>query len=69
MKFPLGTPVIATGESIHAAQSGIVAADYDNYIMIRVNDESYAYAHKSTTGPGKYIHVDSRYLKQVKVKK
>ena len=69
MKFPLGTKVIATGESIHAAQSGTVAADYDNYIMIKVDDEKYGYAHNSTTGPGKYIHVDSRYLKQVKDKK
>ena len=69
MKFPLGTKVIATSDSIHSGHTGTVAADHGQYIIIKIDDESWGYAHISTTGPGKYVHVDSRYLKKVKVTK
>lgn len=65
-KIPIGAKVIAFGKSIHAGQTGTIAADYGNYILIKADDEKYQHAHKNSGREGKYFQVDELLLKQVK---
>ena len=62
----IGGEVQATGKSLHAGQTGIVVADYESMLLVKVDDESYHNASKNSIGEGKYIQVDALLCKQLK---
>ena len=67
-RIPIGAKVIAFGKSMHAGQTGTVAADFGNYLLIKADDEKYQHAHKNSGRDGKYFQVDELCVKQVKDK-
>ena len=64
----LGKKILAYGKSIHAGQTGTVAADYESMLLLKADDESYAKAYKNSIGEGKYFQVDSRLCREIEDK-
>lgn len=58
--------ILAHGKSIHAGQTGIVIADYGNYLLVKADDESYSGASTNSIGEGKYFQVDNLLCKEIK---
>lgn len=69
MSNKLGTHVKMTGKSKHAGQTGIVVRDYDDHLIIKVDDETYDRSFKSSIGEGKYLQVDAGCAVQIKENK
>ena len=63
-----GKKITAFGKSLHAGQSGTVAADYGTMLLVKADDESYSGASKNSIGDGKYFQVDNLLVKEVKEK-
>ena len=64
-RLPIGTKIQATSKSKHSGQKGSITADYGNMLLIKVDDESYDKAFKSSGREGKYIQVDNRAVKEI----
>ena len=62
----LGTHVKIIEPSIHAGQTGVVTADYEQYILVTPDDQSYAKAYKDSTKELKVFQVDARRVKEIK---
>ena len=65
-KFPLNTPIMAFGKSLHAGQKGTIVADYESMVLVKADDPTYTGAHKSSGREGKYFQVDSLLIRQTK---
>lgn len=67
-RIPVGTAikVINKVNSIHAGQTGAVAADHGAYYLIKADDEAYSKAFKSSGRDGKHFQVDERAVVAVK---
>lgn len=62
----IGKHVRASEKSHHAGQTGIVVADYGNYLMIIADDQDYKEASKSLNWDKKVFQIDRRYYKEIK---
>lgn len=65
MEFEIGMKVQAFGESLHAGHKGTVAADYERYILVKADNESYSKAFKSKGREGKYFQVNRKTLREI----
>jgi len=69
MRWKPGTHVQAFGKSLHAGQTGIVAADHGEYIMILADDPTYQHAARNSIAPkdspNRYFFVDTLLLKEL----
>lgn len=64
--YEIGAHLMAFGKSLHAGQSGILVADYGQFLLIKADDEKYSGAAKNSIGESKYFQVDSLLVKQLK---
>ena len=64
--YELGDHIQCIGKSMHAGQSGILVADYGNFLLLKADDPKYSGASKNSIGDGKYFQVDNLLVKQLK---
>ena len=62
----IGAHVMCFGKSLHAGQTGIVVADYGNYLVIKPDDQEYVKAGKNSFYDFKTFQADYLLVKQLK---
>ena len=67
----IGLRIQPYGKSLHNGHTGVITADYGEFVMVKADDPSYVHAHKSfnrdgTTKDGRYFQVDSLLYKVIK---